>query len=79
MNKNQRILLCVTILLLDLAVFFLPLSAVFLVYVIWHNPPWFRQFLQQLDRQNPCGFLDSCRLCGHDLIWEKIAQGSAGG
>ena len=53
MNKRQRILICVLILLLDLAVFFLPLSAVFLVYVIWQNPPWFREFLQQLDRQNP--------------------------
>jgi hypothetical protein len=49
MSKKQRILVCVIILLVDLAVFFLPLTAIFLVYIIWENPPWFREFLQQLD------------------------------
>lgn len=52
MSKKQRILICITILLLDLAVFFLPLTAIFLVYIIWENPPWFREFLQQLDHPN---------------------------
>jgi hypothetical protein len=49
MSKKQRILICVVILVLDLAVFFLPLSAIFLAYIILQNPPWFREFLQQLD------------------------------
>ena len=49
MSKKQRILICVLILVLDLAVFFLPLTAIFLVYIILNNPPWFREFLQQLD------------------------------
>ena len=49
MSKNQRIMICVIILMLDLVVFFLPLSAIFLVYIIMVNPPWFREFLQQLD------------------------------
>ena len=49
MTKKQRILICVIILVLDLAVFFLPLTAIFLVYIVWQNPPWFREFLQQLD------------------------------
>ena len=49
MSKKQRILICVIILVLDLAVFFLPLTAIFLVYIIWQNPPWFREFLHQLD------------------------------
>ena len=49
MSKKQRIMICVLILLLDLVVFFLPLSAIFLVYIIMVNPPWFREFLQQLD------------------------------
>ena len=49
MSKKQRILICVFILFLDLIVFFLPLTAIFLVYIILHNPPWFREFLQQLD------------------------------
>jgi hypothetical protein len=52
MSKKQRILICVIILLLDLAVFFLPLTAIFLVYIILGNPPWFREFLQQLDHPN---------------------------
>jgi len=52
MSKKQRILICVIILLLDLAVFFLPLTAIFLVYIIWENPPWFREFLQKLDHPN---------------------------
>jgi len=49
MSKKQRILICVIILLVDLVVFFLPLTAIFLIYIILQNPPWFRNFLQQLD------------------------------
>jgi hypothetical protein len=49
MSKKQRILICIIILVVDLAVFFLPLTAIFLVYIILQNPPWFREFLQQLD------------------------------
>jgi hypothetical protein len=52
MSKKQRILICVIILLLDLAVFFLPLTAIFLIYIIMQNPPWFRDFLEQLDQPN---------------------------
>ena len=50
MSKKQRILICVIILLVDLAVFFLPLTAIFLVYIIYQNPPWFREFLQQINQ-----------------------------
>ncbi len=50
MSRKHRILICAGILLLDLAVFFLPLTAIFLVYIIMENPPWFRVFLQQLDQ-----------------------------
>ena len=49
MTKKQKILICVIILLVDLAVFFLPLTAIFLVYIILENPPWFREFLDRLD------------------------------
>ena len=49
MTQKQKILICVIILLVDLAVFFLPLTAIFLVYIIMQNPPWFREFLQQLN------------------------------
>ncbi|MDJ0986364.1 MAG: hypothetical protein QNJ26_12545 [Desulfobacterales bacterium] len=53
MSTKQRILICALILVLDLVVFFLPLTAIFLVYIILQNPPWFREFLQQLDDPKP--------------------------
>jgi hypothetical protein len=49
MNMTQRILLGVGILIVDLAVFFLPLTAFFLMYILIANPPWFRNFLNNLD------------------------------
>ena len=52
MSYPHRILLSAGILALDLVVFFLPLSAVFLVYVLLYNPPWFREFLNNLPRSN---------------------------
>ena len=50
MSKTKRILLAVGILLVDLIVFFLPLTALFLIYIIVYNPPWFRDFLNNLDQ-----------------------------
>jgi hypothetical protein len=52
MDKTRRILLSIGILLVDLIVFFLPLSAIFLMYIIIFNPPWFRNFLNNLDGLN---------------------------
>ena len=49
MHMAYRILICLGILLIDLAVFFLPLTALFLAYIILANPPWFREFLQKLN------------------------------
>ena len=49
MSMAQRILLSAGILAVDLVVFFLPLTALFLIYVIMVNPIWFREFLQKLD------------------------------
>ena len=45
-----RILIAAGILALDGALFFLPLCAIFLAYVLLVNPPWFRDFLNGLDR-----------------------------
>ena len=45
----KRILLCIGILLVDLAVFALPLTALFLIYILIINPPWFKDFLNRLD------------------------------
>lgn len=50
MSMTQRLLLAAFILLLDLVVFFLPLAAVFVAYVIIFNPPKVREFLERLDQ-----------------------------
>jgi hypothetical protein len=49
MNTTNRILLSVAILLVDLGVFFVPLTAFFLIYILMFNPAWFREFLDRLD------------------------------
>jgi hypothetical protein len=50
MTMTKRILLSVGILAVDLAVFFIPLTAFFLIYILMVNPPWFRDFLNNLDQ-----------------------------
>ena len=50
MSSTKRVLICAGILLIDIAVFFLPLTALFLIYIIMTNPPWFREFLHNLDQ-----------------------------
>lgn len=52
MHMAYRILICFGILLIDLAVFFLPLTALFLIYIILANPSWFREFLQKLNHNH---------------------------
>jgi hypothetical protein len=49
MTITQRLLLAVGILLVDLLIFFLPLTAFFLIYILMYNPSWFRDFLNSLD------------------------------
>jgi hypothetical protein len=49
---KKRILLSIGIMLVDLGVFFLPLTAIFLIYILIYNPPWFREFLDGLDRKS---------------------------
>jgi len=49
MAMTQRVLLCIGILAEDIGVFFLPLTAFFLIYILVINPPWFRDFLSNLD------------------------------
>ncbi len=49
MTMRKRILLGLGILVVDLVVFFLPLTAIFLIYIVIYNPPWFRKFLDDLD------------------------------
>ena len=54
MSMTNRILICLGILVVDLAIFFFPLTALFLIYIIFYNPPWFREFLKGLDKK-PAG------------------------
>ena len=49
MSMINRILLALGAVVLDFAVFFVPLTAVFMAYVLVYNPPWFREFLNTLD------------------------------
>jgi hypothetical protein len=50
MDFKKRLLLSLGILAIDLLVFFLPLTAFFLAYIILFNPQWARDFLNNLDR-----------------------------
>jgi hypothetical protein len=43
------LLLALVIVIVDWAVFFLPLSGLFIAYVVTTNPPWVRHFLNGLD------------------------------
>lgn len=52
---TKRILLSAGILAVDLAIFFLPLTAFFLIYILIANPPWFRDFLKNLDNPGSAG------------------------
>jgi hypothetical protein len=52
MPMSQRVLLAVGILAVDLVLFFVPLTALFLVYILICNPPWFTAFLRGLDRDD---------------------------
>ena len=53
MSMTYRVLICIGILLIDLGVFFLPLTAFFLIYIVLVNPSWFREFLQQINQADP--------------------------
>jgi hypothetical protein len=48
-SQSSRLLLALMIVLVDWAVFFFPLAALFIAYVITTNPPWVRDFLNRLD------------------------------
>jgi len=48
MSQANRILLVVILLLVDLLIFMLPVSALFASYVILARPPWFRDWVNEL-------------------------------
>jgi hypothetical protein len=59
MIMRNRILIGIGILLVDLIVFFLPLTAFFLIYIVIFNPPWFRKFLNDLDENRDAAKMDN--------------------
>lgn len=48
MKMTKRIILATVILLVDLFMFYLPLTALFLIYILIFNP-WFRDFLNNMN------------------------------
>ncbi|MCI0526761.1 MAG: hypothetical protein L0Y56_04815 [Nitrospira sp.] len=48
-GMGTRIILSVAIVIIDWVAFFVPLGSLFLAYVILTNPPWVRDFLNQLN------------------------------
>jgi hypothetical protein len=58
MSMINRVLLALGVVVLDLAVFFVPLTAVFMAYILVYNPPWFREFLNTLDAGQGKGSAD---------------------
>jgi len=48
MRMTSRILLALGIVVLDTVLFFLPMGALFLAYILIFNPAWFREFLMRL-------------------------------
>jgi len=52
MKMTKRIILATGILVVDLFVFYLPLTALFLIYILIFNPPWFRDFLNNINNSD---------------------------
>jgi hypothetical protein len=53
MSFQKRLLLALGVILVDLVIFFVPLTSFFLAYVIIYNPPWVKDFLARLDSRAP--------------------------
>lgn len=51
MNIYIRIVICVAILVIHFVGFFLPLTELFIIYILLANPAWFRVFLNNLDKK----------------------------
>jgi hypothetical protein len=55
MSLGFRILICIGILLLHYVALFLPLTELFLIYIILVNPRWFRSFLNNMAETSQSG------------------------
>ncbi|ADE14999.1 hypothetical protein Nhal_1886 [Nitrosococcus halophilus Nc 4] len=50
MNIYVRLIICLGIIVLQYVALFLPLTELFLIYILLFNPRWFREFLNNLDK-----------------------------
>lgn len=50
MDQGQKILFTALILLVDMLLFMLPITAFVVIYVIWARPVWFRDWVENLYR-----------------------------
>jgi len=48
MSIQDRVLLAVALVVIDLALFVLPLTGLFAAYVLLAKPPWFLGWIEQL-------------------------------
>lgn len=48
MNQGEKILLTAGILLIDVLLFMLPITAFFAIYIIWAKPTWFYDWVRGL-------------------------------
>lgn len=53
MRGAYRILLALLILVVDTVAFYMPLTAIFLAYILIWNPAWFRDFLNNFGPNDP--------------------------
>ncbi len=50
MNFYFRVIIAVGIVILHFVGFFIPLTEIFVIYILLVNPDWFRNFLNNLDQ-----------------------------
>lgn len=47
LRPTTRVVLCILLLAIHYFLLFLPVSELFLIYILLFNPPWFRAFLNR--------------------------------
>ena len=53
MDTQQRWLLAITLVLVDIVAVVVPLTALLAAYVLIERPPWFRQWVDRLYEKTP--------------------------
>lgn len=48
MNTGERVALAAVIVVLDVAVFIVPITGILAAWVLLARPPWFRQWVERL-------------------------------